>query len=378
MKNKEINKIQDIYIIAPTVFLSGRGTSSRIYSITKVLSNLGYHIQIYAYPFGETPKDVLTIRSWNPFFWIRQIPTGFHWIRFVLDVFLLCVLIKNFIQKKQKKIYVYAHLYEGVLIVWLCKKIVFWKDIQIMGDFHGGFAKELHTHHDLLKNILFRIEKWIYTLPILCTASSLELVDYMQRFRTDQIIFLPDVPSLVLDVHNKNTVCKKYNIPLHIPIVVYAGGFSFDKNVSAIWDMMRENKDVFWVIAGGPAKMLFIPNDIPKDIYTVISPLSANTLSELLSIADVCIDPKQKDSLQGSGKIVNAMIYGVPIITRNTDTNMWYTQDLFPVEYTRESLKHLFVIKDEILTEKIKERTKEIIAIHRSVISGILDKYSLD
>lgn len=375
MENNQIKKDSHVFVIAPTVFLSNRGTSSRIYATVKVITELGYSDTVYSYPFGRTPKNISVIRCWNPLFWINTLPMGFHWSRFLFDILLLNTLIKNIIQSQQKNICIYAHLYEGVCIGWLCKRIFFWKNITIIGDFHGGLVKELNVHSTIGKKIASRIEAWIYTLPALCTTSSLELMAHIQESRTDQVIFLPDVPSVELHTHDKNTIYQKYNLPSNVPIVVYAGGFSFDKNVSAIWDIIRENKDVFWVFAGGPANILLIPNDIPKDVYTVISPLSADTLSELLSIADVCIDPKQKDSLQGSGKIVNAMIYGVPIITRNTDTNMWYTQDLFPVGYSRESLKHLLVVKNASLTENIKERTEEIIGIHRSVISGILEKY---
>lgn len=370
-----MKKNTSIFVVAPTVFLSSRGTSFRVYAFVKTLLDLGYNATVYTYPFGETPKHISVVRCWNPLFWINTLPMGFHWSRFLFDVLLLNTLIKNIIQSQQKNICIYAHLYEGVCIGWLCKRIFFWKNIEIIGDFHGGLVKELNIHNNIVKKIVSRIEAWIYTLPALCTTSSLELMAHIQEFRIDRVVFLPDVPSVELHTHDKNTIYQKYHLPSDVPIVVYAGGFSFDKNVSAVWNMIRENKDVFWVIAGGPAKMLLIPNDIPKDAYTVISPLSANTLSELLSIAGVCIDPKQKDSLQGSGKIVNAMIYGVPIITQNTDTNMWYTQDLFPIGYSRESLKHLLMVKNVSLTENIKERTGEITVTHRSVISGILEKY---
>jgi glycosyltransferase involved in cell wall biosynthesis len=361
-----------IIMIAPTAFFSGRGTSYRVLSSWRTLLSLEYNTIVYTYPFGKENGVQHVTRIRNIFFWIQNLPSGFHWYRIVLDFSLFFRILWDTLKEKKEVVF-YAHLHEGVLIVWLVSKILFWRDIKIIGDFHGSLSREVHSRYSFVHAFLQKVELWIYRMPDICAASSLELAAYIQDVVHRNVVFLPDVPSVSFREFSRDDILKTYDIPQHKKIVLYTGGFSKDKNIALLWNLMRDTpENIFWIIAGGGYSMLDIPEFISNNMCKIITPLDHDTLCRLLFVADIFIEPKDGYVLQGSGKIVNALVYGLPILTRTSDTHLWYTDNRFPLGLSVDTMHQLLSIDRKDLLIYGQRRVVEIEQGHTRVISDIL------
>ena len=312
----------NIIVIAPTIFAADRGTPMRIAGQVRALAISGHNVHILTYGLGSTPKDlrnVITVRRIPNFIpWKKTLTSGVSFYKAVADAFLFVLAI--FSIKKTKIIH--AHLHEGVLIAWLVSKVLFWKQIKIVGDFHGGFTIEMRYKINFFQNTLRYIESWIHTLPDIVLTSSFELAHYIEGDRSDEVTFVPDMATV-----EKKELGSLFNIPINKKIVVYTGAFQKEKGIDLVYDAMikLQNKNIHWIIAGAPGQNLHIPKNILSENYTVVSPLHKKELAHILEIADVAIDPKPANSLQGSGKLVNYISAGIPTVAFLSETNAWYS-----------------------------------------------------
>lgn len=317
-----------IHVIAPTPFYSGRGTHMRILHETSALAERGHCVAIFTYHIGQKPASlhpcVRICRIRRLLFWYTKRSAGPNWQKILLDI-LLFMKVFRFALKEKPQI-LHAHLHEGVLIGWLVKKLLFYQNIVLAGDFHGPLVGEMRAHGYLrfrvLQNLFSRIEKFVHRLPDTALASSpgLKLKIDADRLKHDAAV-LSDAPTLTYLAGK--TAGPADLLPLRqdplfadAPCVIYTGGFTPDKGIDALFRVIRHSTrkrgPVYqWLIAGGPSEKLVLPNDI-KSLIRVITPLDYDVLAGLLRHADVACEPKQGNMLQGSGKLLNYMIAGVP------------------------------------------------------------------
>lgn len=357
--------------IAPTPFYAGRGTHMRILHEAKTLARRGHQITITTYHIGDDPKGLhagIKIRRIRRLlFWYTQRAPGPNWQKLLLDILLFLKTLRFTLREKPEILH--GHLHEGVLIGWMVKKLLFSRKIILAGDFHGPLVGEMRSHgylrFALLQKIFTCMENFIHRLPDIALASSPGL-----KFKIDadrqikDVHVLSDAPTLTYlagtaPAQAPNPYpCRRDS---ELPCVVYTGGFTPDKGIDLLFEVIRHASQnglaCRWLIAGGPLDHLFIPDDI-KHFIQVISPLDHDNLAGLLQHADVACDPKRGDTLQSSGKLLNYMYAGLPPVCFDGPAQRFYLGDELATRLIGRDIAHFYEIIKNLLEMPEDEKTR--------------------
>jgi glycosyltransferase involved in cell wall biosynthesis len=328
-----------ILVIAPTPFFSDRGTHIRILEEALALEKLGHQITIATYHIGkeinaeiETKIDVRRIRRW--LFWYKKLEAGPDWQKIILDIMLIRKVFN--LARTQKPDIIHGHLHEGVLIGWIVQKVLFWRDIKLVADFHGSLTGEMVSHGYLKKGLkwFFRIiEQAINSLGDYAVVSSWEGLEAIKvaRKNADCEVVLDgtNLKSFQL-AKSKAEIRRELELPAEKFIVGYAGGLVGNKGIDyflgAIELILKARTDVFFLIGGFPAQVVdkFIQLRKLEASVRLISPLDYFQMPEILEACDMAVDPKDSDTLQASGKLLNYMAAGLAVVCFDKENNRNY------------------------------------------------------
>jgi glycosyltransferase involved in cell wall biosynthesis len=332
-----------ILVIAPTPFFADRGTHIRILEEALALEKIGHKITIATYHIGkdidssvQTRIDLRRIR--RLLFWYKKLEAGPDWQKILLDIMLIRKAF--YLARTQKPDILHCHLHEGILIGWIVKKCLFWRKMKLVADFHGSLTKEMVSHSylsgGLLKSIFKRVEWKIDNLGDAAIASSWELTEEIKKIRKrgDVEIILDGVNiSHYEKLPTKEFLKKELELPLNKVIVTYTGALIINKGISYFLDsipkVIEKNKEVFFVIAGFPIEGTekYIKEKKLENFVRIISPLSYFELPKILMASDLAIDPKDSSTNQASGKILQYMAAGLPVVCFNRENNRKYLED---------------------------------------------------
>jgi glycosyltransferase involved in cell wall biosynthesis len=331
-----------ILVVAPTPFFADRGTHIRILEEALALEKFGHSLTIATYHIGreispeiKTKIEVRRIR--RLLFWYKKLEAGPDWQKVILDIMLIRKVFN--LARTQKPDVIHGHLHEGVLIGWIVQKCLFWRRIKLVADFHGSLTREMVSHDYLkgaggiLRKIFVQIEKFIDNLGDAVITSSAENTQEIKGLRHDGIVetVLDGVNlSRFQDLPEKIESKKELELPLDRRIVIYTGALMPNKGTSNLYQAILEVKKsaprTFFVIAGFPAdeaQRFIEANNLEHDAR-LISPLKYFHLPELLNASDVAVDPKDSTTRQASGKILQYMGAGLPIVCYNRPNNRHY------------------------------------------------------
>jgi glycosyltransferase involved in cell wall biosynthesis len=329
-----------ILVIAPTPFFSDRGTHIRILEEALALEKLGNQITIATYHIGkdisaeiETKIDVRRIR--RLLFWYKKLEAGPDWQKIILDLMLIKKVL--FLARTQKPDIIHGHLHEGVLIGFLVQKILFWRKIKLVADFHGSLTGEMVSHGYLKKGLkwFFQIvERFINSLGDWAVVSSWENLATIKDARKNKESVEVILDGTNLDSFNlkqdKNELRKELEIPADKFVVVYSGGLVPNKGIDylfrAIELTVKQNSNIFFLIGGFPDHyaVQFVRENKLEKFVRVVSPLNYFDLPAFNCVADVAIDPKNSDTNQASGKMLNYMSAGLPVVCFDKANNRNY------------------------------------------------------
>jgi glycosyltransferase involved in cell wall biosynthesis len=315
-----------ILTIAATPFFSNRGCHIRIYNEAKYLKKLGNEVNIVSYDKGNNIEGLKVKRVSETFFYNKLTP-GFTWIKLWIDLKLLFLTIKEI--KNFKPDIIHAHLYEGLVIGYLAKKFSF-KNIPLAVDIQGDLKKEFESYNkknNFAKYIFVKLSRFVINWAdwvIISSENSLESLNKIYKKRS-RISIVKD--GIDLDIFN-NTSQPNKKIAEEIQkikkwkgknkILIYAGGIENSKGAGIL---IKEFKKVLnnWkllIFGEGKDKNGYIKfvkkNNLENKIYFIENSTYFD-LPFYLKIADVGIDAK-KNTTEGSGKIINYMAAGLPII----------------------------------------------------------------
>jgi glycosyltransferase involved in cell wall biosynthesis len=339
-----------ILVIAPTPFFADRGTHIRILEESLALEKLGHKITIATYHIGrdiesEVKTDIDVRRIRRLLFWYKKLEAGPDWQKIMLDIMLIRKAF--YLARTQRPDIIHGHLHEGVLIGWIVKKILFWRKMKLVADFHGSLTKEMASHSYLkggpLRKIFFWIEKWIDNLGDRALTSSEENTKEVAKLRSDhRVVTVLDGVNLdcYASLPSKDELKREFELPLDKVIVTYGGALIFNKGIeylmSAIPMVLAKNKDVFFVIGGFPVEGVeeFVKNNDLSQNVRIVSPLNYFDLPEILKASDVGVDPKNSMTLQASGKILQYMAAGLPVVCFDRANNRTYLGE--GGQYSRE------------------------------------------
>ena len=329
-----------ILVVAPTPFFSDRGTHLRILEESLSLEKLGHEITIATYHIGrdihkELKTGIDVRRILRLLFWYKKLEAGPDWQKIILDLMLIRKVL--FLTRIKKPDVIHAHLHEGILIGWIAQKIFFWRRIKLVSDFHGSLTREMVSHGYLkrgLKGIFKALEDIINKLGDFAVASSEEMAKEVRLSRKDGKV------EVLLDGTNTDSfnikksqeeIRQEWELPMDKTIVVYTGGLVPNKGIGYFFDSIKEilskRKDIFFLIGGFPAEHIekFLKeNSIDRKNIRLVVPLNYFELPEFLKAGDIAIDPKDTSSKQASGKMLNYMSAGLPIVCFDTQNNRHY------------------------------------------------------
>lgn len=331
-----------ILVIAPTPFFSDRGTHIRILEEALALERRGHEVKIATYHIGrdlpqelDTRIDIRRIR--RLLFWYHKLEAGPDWQKIILDL----LLIKKtfFLARTWKPDVMHGHLHEGVLVGWIVQKIMFWKRVPLVADFHGSLTREMVSHAYLrggwLRKVFRFVEERIDGLGDRAVASSWANAEEISRIRGEHVSVLLDGARLFPNpsLERRAMLRERYDIPMDRVVATYTGAFVANKGIGtlieAIASAVGRNDRLHFVLAGFPRNELepFLVGQSWTGRVTVISPLPYFTLGEILELSDVGIDPKHDDTGQASGKMLNYMGAGLPVACFDTQNNREYLSD---------------------------------------------------
>ena len=350
------NTYMKILVIAPTPFFADRGTHIRILEEAYALEGRGHDVTIATYHIGKNlPEnlhsriDVRRIR--RLLFWYKKLEAGPDWQKIILDLLLIKKVL--FLARTKKPDVIHAHLHEGVLIGFVVQKILFWRRMLLVADFHGSLTKEMKSHGYLslspLRSLFRLVERFINNLGDIAVASSWDNAEEISAMRTkNRVTVLPDGTRLRMfeNLEEKEVLQKEYNIPENKVVITYTGALIPNKGIKYFFEALplvaEKYKQAHFVIAGFPIDQIdaYLSQPIFKERATVISPLPYYDLPKILRLSDVGIDPKDPSVRQASGKTLQYMGAGIPTVLFDTENNREYLGDAgtYAKDYSAESL----------------------------------------
>jgi len=145
---------------------------------------------------------------------------------------------------------------------------------------------------------------------------------------------------------------KELELPLDKTIVTYTGATMLNKGIQYLLDaipqVLEKTNNVYFVIAGFPIEDVekFVKDNHLGEHVRIVSPLSYFFLPKLLCASDIGVDPKDSQVRQASGKILQYMAAGLPVVCFDRPNNR---------EYLAEGGVYAQDISANALAEKIVE-----------------------
>ncbi len=334
-------KKQKVLMIAPTPFFSDRGTHIRILEEALALERRGSAVTIVTYHIGQnlpeplaTKVEVRRIR--RLLFWYQKLEAGPDWQKLILDLMLIRKVF--FLARTTRPDILHGHLHEGVLIGWIVQKVLFWRGMKLVADFHGSLTREMVSHAYLQTGFLRRLFEWVEQVvdnlgDIAVTSSWKNTKEITAIRKKNEPITVPDgVGTDQTDTLDfpRAALRRKYGLAEDTLVVIYTGALVANKGIqhflSAIPLILAGDPRAHIVIAGFPWNEVaaYFEGQPWMDRVTPITPLPYFSLREILAMSDVGIDPKEEGVGQASGKMLQYMGAGLPVVCFDTENNREY------------------------------------------------------
>ncbi len=334
-------KKKKVLVVAPVPFFVDRGTPMRILEEALALEKRGCDIEIATYHIGRCISEInaeskiRVRRIVRLLFWYNKKEAGPNWQKVVLDILLTIKVIR--VAWREKPSVIHAHLHEGVLIGWVAQKILFWRKMKLVADFHGQLVNEMTSHGYLndgwLKKVFLFLERIIFSMGDRAIVSSEELKKIVSKFRKDGevTVVLDGVDLRKYEVFVGSKQKEGENDKLKI---IYSGAFVHNKGIDLLLEAILKirnsgREDIQFILAGSPVENIksFIEEHHLEKIVRIISPLDYRDLPKVNLLGDVAIDPKNSDVGQASGKILQYMAAKLPVICFDRENNKKYLQE---------------------------------------------------
>jgi glycosyltransferase involved in cell wall biosynthesis len=348
---ESVSSRKKVLMIAPTPFFSDRGSHIRILEEALALTRRGYQVTIVTYHIGQDLPEAIAekievrrIRRW--LFWYKKLEAGPDWQKIILDLMLVRKVF--FLARTTRPDILHGHLHEGVLIGWIVQRSLWWRNMKLVADFHGSLTREMVSHAYLRTGLLRRLFEWVErvvdNLGDLAVTSSWKNTREITAIRKkNEPITVPDGvgtdQEATLDFPIP-ALRHKYGISEDALVVTYTGALVANKGIRHLIDAIPRilvgDSRAHVVIAGFPwneVKMHFEGKSW-MDRVTPITPLPYFSLREILAMSDVGIDPKEEGIGQASGKMLQYMGAGLPVVSFDTENNREYLAE--GGEYARE------------------------------------------
>jgi len=305
----------------------------RVRGIISALNKKAVTNILCTYHHGREVPGIETIRTWPIPGYTKQEagPSPFKYLADILLIFKVCGVM----QRRRPDI-IHGHLHEGALIGWVARTIFFWRRIPLVFDVQGSLISELDAHgyfknSKLLRRIFWTIEFFVTRLPQHFICSSERSVAILQNefgVERGKIQLVND--GVDIDWAGRNvsdTMAANLTVPRDRPIVIYTGGLLPAKGLHNLFNIIRESRqsniNCHFLIVGYPARTAreFVKSERLQEYCTIVGRVPFEELSIYLSTAAVAVEPKGMDAGEASGKLLNYMGAGLPVVCFDTVTN---------------------------------------------------------
>ena len=338
----EIKPKKLILHIAPTPFFSDRGCHIRIEGVVNCLANLGFDNLVCTYHHGRDVDGIRTSRI-STIKNYTKTEAGPSKYKLWADLKLLFLVLKEV--RRNRPSVIHAHLHEGLMIALVAKCILFWKRIPLVADMQGSLFGELESHGSFKKRPYLKWPvKWVeaslmfFARRVVCSSShSLDKFKSEFGLSEERISLVQDGAQLAdpISEAERNVLLNKYQLPKDTPIVVYSGALLDSKGLNELQMLIKTSVNktrVHFLIIGYPVEGLrsFLLESELSQFCTLTGQVDFCDLSKLLQLADLAVDPKFNDAGEGSGKMLNYLACGLPVLAFSTQNN----KDFLPVGST--------------------------------------------
>jgi len=359
-----------ILLIAPTSFFANYGSHVRILEEARILQRLGNRITLCTYHSGQDVDD-LAIERTAGIPWRKGYEVGSSWHKIAFDA-LLSVKCAAVIRRLRPDV-IHAFLHEGALIGYPLSLLgsvlssvlsavegpskgsvlssvlssvegLSKGGVPLVFDFQGSLTSEMIDHKflqpdSLSHRLLYRLEELIARLPRALIANSHHAAELLvSQFGCDRqkIHIVPDCVDSdrfrpgVIDREERLVLRAGLGIPPGCKVVVYLGLLAeyqgIDLLLQAAVHLLEARSDVYFLIMGFPnvehyqktAGRLGLAEHVA---FTGRIPYEKAPY--YLALGDVAVAPKIS-ATEGSGKLLNYMAMGLPVVAFDTPVNREY------------------------------------------------------
>lgn len=319
--------------IAPTPFFADRGCHIRIEGIVNSLAALGLENTVCTYHHGRDVDGIVTQRISN----IKnytQTAAGPSKYKLWADWKLLWTAFSEY--RRQQPSVIHAHLHEGLMIGLCLKLMFFWRRTPLIADIQGSLSGELESHGSFdkipfLKWPTLQLEKLLLLCANHVVCSSSQSASQI----TDDFGMPKSRVSLAQDGANATAKPSEHSLAelksaLKIPtdkcVIVYSGALLDAKGLAELKQLILANKDnllLHFLIIGYPTNDLqeFLSTHQLASLCTLTGQLDFSELHKHLFLADIAIDPKCSSAGEGSGKMLNYLACGLPVVAFDSQNN---------------------------------------------------------
>ncbi|MDD3818411.1 MAG: glycosyltransferase, partial [Actinomycetota bacterium] len=320
--------------------------------------------------------------------WYKKLEAGPSIHKFYIDIILFFKAASVYI--KEKPDIIYGHLHEGAFIGGLIKYLITAGRVPLVFDVQGSLTAELDTFNwikggKVIRWFFHTLEKFICKMPDFFICSSVSNGDIIKnKFNVS-----PDKVRVVIDgVHTdffnqppKKNLREELGIPEDAPLVIFTGALLAAKGiwnlVSAIPLVLKERENTHFLIVGYPVEEVAAKVKelgVEKNVHFT-GMVDYFKLPDYLLISDIAVEPKVDKAGEASGKVINYMGAGLPVVCFEGKNNRRFLGDggIYAPNNSVENLaaKIIWAIDNPGEAKKLgelnKKRVEEVFSWNNSI-----------
>ncbi len=359
----------------------------RILGEMKALEKNGYQNIIVTYHNGRDLEG-LDIRRIVNIPWYKKLEAGPSIHKFYIDILLFFKAAAVYI--KERPDIIYGHLHEGAFVGGLVKYLLTFGRVPLVFDVQGSLTDELDTFDWLrgkraVRWLFHNLEKLICAMPDFFICSSVSNGDIIkERFKKDPgrvKVVIDGVHTDFFDKPPKKGFKKELGIPGDVPLIIFTGALLAAKGiwnlVDAIPMVIKERKDIHFLIVGYPVeetKKKIEELNVQSNVHFT-GMVDYFKLPDYLNISDIAVEPKMEKAGEASGKVINYMGAGLPVVCFDGKNNRRFLEDggIYAADNKIENLagKMIWAVENPEETKKLgdknKQRVEEVFSWNNSI-----------